>query len=47
MSSLVDIAYNKIRENIMTGIYMPGSLLSENELAELLNMSRTDRKRHV
>ncbi len=41
MSSLVDIAYNKIRENIMTGIYMPGSLLSENELAELLNMSRT------
>lgn len=41
MSSLVDIAYSKIRENIMTGIYMPGSLLSENELAQLLNMSRT------
>ena len=41
MSSLVDIAYNKIRENIMTGVYMPGTLLSENELAELLNMSRT------
>jgi DNA-binding GntR family transcriptional regulator len=41
MSSLVDIAYNKIRENIMNANYMPGSLLSENELAEMLNMSRT------
>lgn len=39
--SLVDIAYTKIRENILNANYMPGTLLSENELAEILNMSRT------
>ncbi|WP_426892966.1 GntR family transcriptional regulator [Rossellomorea aquimaris] len=39
--SMVDIAYTKIRENIIQANYMPGSLLSENELAENLGMSRT------
>ncbi|MGD6960125.1 GntR family transcriptional regulator [Rossellomorea aquimaris] len=38
---MVDIAYTKIRENIIQANYMPGSLLSENELAENLGMSRT------
>ncbi|MGD6774247.1 GntR family transcriptional regulator [Sutcliffiella horikoshii] len=39
--SMVNIAYTKIRENIIQANYMPGSLLSENELAENLGMSRT------
>ena len=39
--SLVDIAYTKIRENLITANYMPGTLLSENALAKELNMSRT------
>ncbi|QGQ44109.1 GntR family transcriptional regulator [Metabacillus sediminilitoris] len=39
--SLVDIAYTKIRENLITANYMPGMLLSENVLAKELNMSRT------
>ncbi len=39
--SLVEIAYTSIRENIINANYMPGTLLSENELAEILNMSRT------
>jgi DNA-binding GntR family transcriptional regulator len=39
--SLVDIAYTKIRENLITANYMPGLVLSENGLAKELNMSRT------
>ncbi|MBL3644409.1 GntR family transcriptional regulator [Bacillus sp. RHFB] len=39
--SLVDKAYTKIRENLITANYMPGMLLSENALAKELNMSRT------
>jgi DNA-binding GntR family transcriptional regulator len=38
---LVDIAYTKIRENLIKAHYMPGLLLSENVLAKELNMSRT------
>lgn len=40
-STLVDTAYSKIREKLILGDYMPGTLLSENELAEELGMSRT------
>lgn len=39
--SLVDIAYAKIRENLINATYMPGLFLSENGLAKELNMSRT------
>jgi DNA-binding GntR family transcriptional regulator len=39
--SLIQTAYSHIRERIMAGDYMPGSLLSENHLADELNMSRT------
>lgn len=39
--SLAETAYIKIREKIINATYMPGTLLSENELAEMLNMSRT------
>lgn len=39
--SLIQTAYDYIRQQIMLGEFMPGTLLSENELAETLNMSRT------
>ncbi|MFD1334470.1 GntR family transcriptional regulator [Oceanobacillus iheyensis] len=39
--SLVDKAFTKIREHIVTADYMPGMLLSENGLAKDLDMSRT------
>ncbi|MEH7505663.1 GntR family transcriptional regulator [Neobacillus drentensis] len=39
--SLIEIAYTKIRQKIIFGDFMPGTLLSENELANELNMSRT------
>lgn len=39
--SLETIAYMSIRENIVSCVYFPGSILSENELADELNMSRT------
>jgi DNA-binding GntR family transcriptional regulator len=39
--SLIDTAYSKIRNKLILGDYMPGTLLSENELAEKLGMSRT------
>ncbi|MFE5430797.1 GntR family transcriptional regulator [Peribacillus simplex] len=39
--SLIDTAYTKIRQKIILGDFMPGTLLSENELAYELNMSRT------
>jgi DNA-binding GntR family transcriptional regulator len=39
--SLVDIAYTKIHENLINAYYMPGLFLSENGLANELNMSRT------
>ncbi|WP_442052011.1 GntR family transcriptional regulator [Paenibacillus sp. 2TAB19] len=39
--SLVNTAYTKLRERIVGGNLMPGTLLSENELAEELQMSRT------
>jgi len=40
-TSLVDMAYIKIKERIVQGELMPGTLLSENELAEEYQMSRT------
>lgn len=40
-TSLETVAYREIRERIMRAEYMPGSMLSENELAGLLGMSRT------
>jgi DNA-binding GntR family transcriptional regulator len=39
--SLVETAYQEIRKKIIIGEYLPGNLLSENELANNLNMSRT------
>ncbi|GAA3400693.1 GntR family transcriptional regulator [Paenibacillus hodogayensis] len=38
---LVDIAYQEIRQNLLSGQYLPGHLLSESDLAGKLNMSRT------
>ncbi|QJD85462.1 GntR family transcriptional regulator [Cohnella herbarum] len=40
-SSLETTAYREIRERIMQAQYMPGTMLSENELAGTLGMSRT------
>jgi len=39
--SFIQTAYDYIRKQIMLGEFMPGSLLSENELADALQMSRT------
>ncbi|WP_248924162.1 GntR family transcriptional regulator [Paenibacillus hamazuiensis] len=39
--SLETIAYTSIREKIISCEYFPGTILSENELANELNMSRT------
>ncbi|OAS15793.1 GntR family transcriptional regulator [Paenibacillus oryzisoli] len=39
--SLEKLAYQQIRENMINGHFLPGTLLSENELAEQLGMSRT------
>lgn len=39
--SLANEAFVQIREKLMDATYMPGILLSENELAEELSMSRT------
>lgn len=39
--SLEKSAYHQIREQIVRGDYLPGTLLSENELADRLSMSRT------
>lgn len=39
--SLIQKAYTYIREKILQGEFMPGTLLSEVELAEQLGMSRT------
>jgi DNA-binding GntR family transcriptional regulator len=39
--SLEKKAYQEIRHQIINGVYLPGTLLSENELADQLNMSRT------
>jgi DNA-binding GntR family transcriptional regulator len=39
--SLETIAYTSIREKIISCEYFPGTILSENELAAELNMSRT------
>ncbi|WP_435167676.1 GntR family transcriptional regulator [Paenibacillus glycanilyticus] len=41
LTSLESIAFREIRERIMRAEYMPGSMLSENELAAQLGMSRT------
>ncbi|RED63288.1 GntR family transcriptional regulator [Cohnella lupini] len=38
---LVEIAYRQIRQKLLNGDYLPGTMLSENELATELNMSRT------
>ncbi|MFD0671290.1 GntR family transcriptional regulator [Cohnella sp. GCM10027633] len=40
-SVLIQTAYAYIRKQITTGEFMPGTLLSENELSETLGMSRT------
>ncbi|WP_208592208.1 GntR family transcriptional regulator [Gracilibacillus suaedae] len=39
--SLAELAYQKITEKIIEGKYLPGDMLSENELAKELGMSRT------
>lgn len=39
--SMKEIAYKTIKNKIMTTEYMPGTLLSENELSDVLQMSRT------
>lgn len=39
--SLEKIAYQQLRENMINGHFLPGMLLSENELAEHFGMSRT------
>lgn len=41
MASQSQTAYNILKERIIGGRLSPGTLLSENELAEELNMSRT------
>ncbi|MBD1380491.1 GntR family transcriptional regulator [Metabacillus arenae] len=38
---LNEVAYQKLRESIVKGVLMPGTHLSENELANEYNMSRT------
>src|SRR3954454_7846265 len=40
-TSLVETAYQKIKNKIIIGEYLPDRLLSENELANKLDMSRT------
>lgn len=40
-TSLIETAYAYISNQIRSGEFMPGALLSENELSETLNMSRT------
>lgn len=40
-SNLIESAYTYIRNKIRAGELLPGTLLSENELAEALSMSRT------
>ncbi|OCT13589.1 hypothetical protein A8709_18525 [Paenibacillus pectinilyticus] len=39
--SLEKLSYQQIRENIINAHFLPGMLLSENELAEQFGMSRT------
>ncbi len=38
--SLSEIAYKEIKEKILNGIYRPGLVLNEGELADILEMSR-------
>lgn len=40
-TSLIETAYAYISNQIRTGEFMPGTLLSENDLSDKLNMSRT------
>ncbi|WP_026556232.1 GntR family transcriptional regulator [Arthrobacter sp. 35W] len=40
-TSARDVAYSRIRERIISGEEQPGALLSENELAVVLGLSRT------
>jgi DNA-binding GntR family transcriptional regulator len=39
--SFEKLAYQRLRAQIIRGEFLPGTLLSENELADQLNMSRT------
>ena len=39
--SLSEQVYSYVREQIVTGAYVPGQILSESELAQTLNVSRT------
>ena len=41
MKPLQEKAYESLRELLIKGEYLPGTLLSENELAQQLDMSRT------
>ncbi|UOQ83347.1 GntR family transcriptional regulator [Gracilibacillus salinarum] len=41
MTSLSELAYEKIKQKIVEGAYLPGDMLSENQLAKELGMSRT------
>jgi len=40
-SNRADVAYTQLRLKLLNGEYLPGTLLSESELAEGLGMSRT------
>lgn len=39
--SLTEVAYKQLRHKLLSGEYLPGTLLSESDLAVSLNMSRT------
>ena len=39
--SLRQLAHDRIKQSILEGVHAPGSLLSENQLAEELGISRT------
>ncbi|MGP4040100.1 GntR family transcriptional regulator [Gracilibacillus sp. D59] len=41
MKPLAEEAYSKIKEKMLEGTYLPGDMLSENQLAKELGMSRT------
>jgi len=40
-SNRAEVAYTQLRHKLLSGDYLPGTLLSESELAEGLGMSRT------
>ena len=41
VTSLADIVYERVEEDILTGAYQRGDVLTELKLSEKLNVSRT------